>query len=176
GGGGITFSITTDSAADQVQLQAEIREVLDGLSGVGEVSLASAGSAFSSQDIDINLTANSQSDLRRAAQDVLDAVADLDVTAEATSNLSEPQEYIEVVVDREEAARVGLGEFAIGSMVSQAMQPSPIGSVVIDDKTMSIYLLTEDPPTTVEELREFTIPTPLGPRDLGELASVERTE
>lgn len=176
GGGGITFSITTDSAADQVQLQAEIREVLDGLSGVGEVSLASAGSAFSSQDIDINLTANSQSDLRRAAQDVLDAVADLDVTAEATSNLSETQEYIAVVVDREEAARVGLGEFAIGSMVSQAMQPSPIGSVVIDDKTMSIYLLTEDPPTTVEELREFTIPTPLGPRELGELATVERTE
>lgn len=175
-GGGITFSVTTDGDVDQVALQAQIRDVLDGLTDVGEVSLASAGSAFSSQDIDINITANNQSDLRRAAQAVYDAVADLEVTAEAVSNLSETQEFIAIVVDREEAAGAGLSEFAIGSMVSQAMQPSPIGSAVIDEKTMSIYLLTDDAPVTVDELREFEIPTPFGPMELGELASVERTD
>ncbi|HRN30377.1 MAG TPA: efflux RND transporter permease subunit, partial [Terrimesophilobacter sp.] len=175
-GGGISFSVTTSGDVDQTELQAEIRDVLDGLSGVGEVSLASAGSAFSSSDIDINITANSQADLRRGAQAVYDAVADLDVTAEAISNLSETQEYVAIVVDREEAASVGLSEFMIGSMVSQVMQPSPIGSAVIDEKTMSIYLLTADAPATVEELREFEILTPFGPRELGELASVERAE
>src|SRR5690606_29742695 len=73
-GGGITFSVTTSSDADQTDLQAEIRYVLDGLTGVGEVSLASAGSAFSSSDIDINITAINENDLRRGAQAVYDAV------------------------------------------------------------------------------------------------------
>ncbi|MBX3094815.1 MAG: efflux RND transporter permease subunit [Cryobacterium sp.] len=176
GGGGITFSITTSGDADQTELQNEIRDVLEGLTDVGDVSLASAGAAFASSDIEINVTANNQDDLRRAAQAVLASVKDLDVTAEATSNLSETQEYVAIVVDRAKAAEVGLSEIAIGSMVSQVMQPNPAGSAVIDEKTMSIYLLTQDAPTTVEELREFEIPTLLGPKALDELASVERAD
>ncbi|GAA3728164.1 efflux RND transporter permease subunit [Leifsonia bigeumensis] len=176
GGGGITYSITTDPDADQDALKNDVRDRLDELSGVGTVSLARAGSSFSSSDIEVNITATTQDDLRTAAQNVLDAVQGLSVTAEATSNLAETQPYIAVVVDRDKAAEAGYSEIAIGAMVSQAMQPALAGTAVIDDKTVSIYLQTADAPTTLEELRDLQVPTRTGPVALSELASVDRSD
>lgn len=176
GGGGIRFSVTTDEGVNQDALQKTVRERLDGLTDVGTVSLASGGSGFSSSSIDINITAASQDNLRDAAEKVLSAVQDLDVTAEATSNLAETQPFIAVVVDRDKAAEVGLSEIAIGSMVSQAMQPSLAGTAVIDDKTMSIYLETADRPDSIGRLSELLIPTKTGPQKLSELATIEKSD
>ncbi len=176
GGGGIRFSVTTDPGVDQDALQKTVREKLNGLTDVGTVSLATAGSGFASSSIDVNITAASQSNLRNAAEDVLGAVQDLDVTAEATSNLAETQPYIAVVVDRDKAATAGLSEIAIGSIVSQAMQPSLAGTAVIDEKTISIYLQTADSPGSIEELSELAIPTKFGPQPLSELATIEKSD
>jgi HAE1 family hydrophobic/amphiphilic exporter-1 len=175
GGGGITYSLTTDSDADQEELQAEVRRALAELDDVGEVSLAAAGSGFASTDIAVNITANNQGDLNEATDAVLAAVEDLSITAEAASNLAVSQPYIAVEVDRVEAARVGLSELAVGGMVSGAMLPRVAGTVVIDEKTMSIYIETEGAPTTIEELRAFPIPTARGIVELQELATVEET-
>ncbi|WP_193509363.1 efflux RND transporter permease subunit [Cryobacterium sp. BB736] len=176
GGNDITFSITTDPDADQDALRETVRDELESLRDVGDVTLGSEGSAFASSDIDIDITANNQTDLRSAADDVLAAVEGLDVTAEAFSNLSETQPYIAVVVDRAKAASVGLTEFAVGAMVSGAMQPVPAGSAVIDEKTMSIYITTGNAPATLDQLRAFAVPTAAGPLPLSELASVEQAD
>lgn len=175
GGGGISFSITTDPNVNQDALKATVRDRLKALSGVGTASLSGAGSSFASSDIDVNITATTQDDLRTAADKVLAAVQDLPTTAEATSNLANSQPYIAVVVDRDKAAEVGLSEIAIGSMVSQAMQPTLVGSAVIDDKTMSIYLQTANAPVTIAELKDLDIPTRLGVKKLSELATVEQS-
>src|SRR5690554_5655520 len=174
GGGGITYSLTTDPDADQEALQAEVRDALAELDDVGEVSLAAAGSGFASTDIAVNITANGQTDLNEATDAILASVKDLDVTAEATSNLAVSQPYIAVEVDRAEAARLGLSELAVGGMVSNAMLPRAAGTVVIDEKTMSIYIESEGAPTTIEELREFPVPTAQGIILLQDLATVEQ--
>ncbi len=176
GGGGINFSITTDEGADQDALQKSVRDSIDNLKDVGTVSLASASSGFASSSIDINITAPTQGNLREAAEKVLSAVQKLDVAAEATSNLAETQPYIAVVVDRDKAASVGLSEIAIGSIVSQAMQPSLAGTAVIDDKTLSIYLQTADSPVTMKMLSDLAIPTMLGSQKLSELATIEKSD
>ncbi|MHA6669495.1 efflux RND transporter permease subunit [Homoserinimonas sp. A447] len=176
GGGGVTYSLTTDPDADQEALQAEVREALAELEDVGEVSLAAAGSGFASSDIAVNITANSNSDLTEAADAVLAAVEELGVTAEAASNLAVSQPYIAVQVDRVEAARLGLSELAVGGMVSSAMLPRVAGTVVIDEKTLSIYIDTEGAPVTIEELRAFPIPTAQGLTPLESLATVAEVD
>lgn len=176
GGGGIRFSVTTDDGIDQEAIQKTVRDRLGGLSDVGTVSLASAGSGFSSSSIDINIAAASQDTLRDAAEKVLSAVQDLGVTAEATSNLAETQPFVAVVVDRDKAAEAGLSEIAIGSIVSQTMQPSLAGSAVIDDKTISIYLETADSPDSIGRLSELSIPTKSGPQKLSALATIEKSD
>jgi HAE1 family hydrophobic/amphiphilic exporter-1 len=176
GGGGITFSVTTDPEVDQVELQSRIRDELADLDDVGEVSLAAAGSGFASTDIAVNITANGHADLERATDAILAEVRDLDVTAEATSNLAVSQPYIAVEVDRERAAEVGLSELAVSGLVSSTMLPRAVGSVVIDETTLSIYVNTDGAPTTIAELRELPIPTSQGMLPLSELASVEEAD
>ena len=174
----VTFSITTDSAVDQTELQAAVRDALAEIDNAGEVSLQAAGGAggFGASGIEINITAANSADLNGAAQDVLDAVRELDVTAEASSNLSETQPYLAIQVDRERAAELGLSEVAVGGIVTAAMFPASVGSVVLDEKNLSIFIPNSSAPTTVQELRDFSIPTSTGPQPLSELATVEQQE
>jgi hydrophobic/amphiphilic exporter-1 (mainly G- bacteria), HAE1 family len=175
GSGSTSFSLTTDPDVDQVQLQADVRDAVAGLEDAGEVTLAAAGSGFASSDIAINITATSEQELRDAADAVLAEVKDLAVTAEASTNLADDQPYIAVQVDRTAAAERGLSEIAVGGIVTAAMNPSAVGSVVIDEKTLSIYILNSSAPVTIEELRAFGIPSALGLVPLSDIAKVEQT-
>ncbi|MCU1545492.1 MAG: hydrogenase expression protein [Homoserinimonas sp.] len=176
GGGNISFSLTTDPDVDQEALQASVRDEVAEIEDAGEVSLAAAGSGFASTDIAVNIKANGQDDLREATDAVLKVVQDLDVTAEATSNLAVSQPYIGVVVDRAKAASLGLSEIAVGGIVAQSMLPAVAGSVVIDEKTMSIYIDNGNAPNSLEELRAFPIPTVAGPLPLSQLATVQEVD
>src|SRR5690606_2448050 len=124
------------------ELQERVRDRLDRLSDVGELSIGTQGASFASSDIEVNITATSRTALEDAANRVLGAVRELDVTAQATSNLAEQQPYIGVVVDRTKAAKVGLTEAGVAALVSEAMQPTATGTVVIDDTTLTMYLVS----------------------------------
>jgi len=176
GGGATTFSLTTDPDADQVKLQSTVRKAVAGIDDAGEISLAASGSGFASSDIEINITANSAADLTKSADAILKAVDKLDVVAEASSNLSVTQPFISITVDREKAARAGLSEIAVGGIVTAAMNPSASGSVVIDEKTLSIYIDNQNAPTTLAEIQAFQIPTTTGLVPLSDLATVEQAD
>jgi HAE1 family hydrophobic/amphiphilic exporter-1 len=176
GGGATTFSLTTDPDADQDQLQADVREAVAGIDDAGEISLAAAGSGFASSDIEINITANNAADLTESSEEILAAVEDLDIVAEASSNLSVTQPFIAITVDREKAANAGLSEIAVGGIVTAAMNPSASGSVVIDEKTLSIYIDNQNAPTTLAEIQAFLIPSATGLVPLADLATVEQSD
>ena len=176
GSGGASFSLTTDPDVDQVKLQKSVRDAVADLDDAGEITLAASGSGFASSAIAINITANSDPDLRAASDAILDEVKDLDVVAEATSNLSVSQPYLAVEVDREKAAKAGLSEIAVGGIITAAMNPSTVGSVVIDEKTLSIYIANEKAPTTVAELEDFRVPTATGLVPLSDIATVEEVD
>ena len=174
GTGSSTFSLTTNPDADQTRLQADVRAAVADITDAGDISLAAAGSGFASSDIEVNITATSNQELRDAADAVLAAVQDLDVVAEASSNLSNDQPFIAITVDRARAAVAGLSEIQVGAIVTAAMNPSAVGSVVIDEKTLSIYILNESAPATIQQLRDFTIPTTTGLVPLSDLATVDQ--
>ena len=174
GGGGISYSITTDPKADQSALQETVRKKVATIKDAGDVTLAAASGGFASSDIAVTIKANSHAELTNAADAVTAAVSGLNVVAQTTSNLSASLPYIAVVVDRQKAAEAGLSEITVGSLVTAAMNPSATGSVTIDEKTLSIYIDNSNAPTTVAELRDFTIPTRSGPVPLSDLATVEQ--
>ncbi|MHB1235745.1 MAG: efflux RND transporter permease subunit, partial [Microbacteriaceae bacterium] len=176
GGGGITFSLTTDPNADQQAVQRNLRNGVGKLTGVGDVVVQAAGSGFSSSDITVAITANTQADLQTAADRVLTAVRKLPAIAQASSNLSSVQPYIAIVVDRNKAAAVGLTEVAVGAMVADSMLPAAAGSVVIDNQTLSIYITDPNAPVTIQQLQDFVIPTIKGPVALSSLAAVSQAQ
>ena len=178
GGNGatITYSITTDEDADQDALQAEVRQELDDLADVGDITLAASSGFGASSDIEVDVTASNAEDLQAATEAVQQELDGLDSLAQTSSNLSESRRYIAVEVNRADAAAVGYSEVALGGFVSAAMQPQSAGSVVIDEKTLTIYLASDDPPASVEELSALEVPTPTGLVRLDSLATVEQVE
>jgi len=174
GGGDASFSLTTDPDFDQEELQSDVRAAVNKLDGVGDITVAasSGGGGFGSSVIDVNIKAPSDSVLREAADQVLKATQDLDVTAEAASNLSVTQPYIAINVDRAAAASEGLSEIGVGRQITEAMNPTATGTVVIDEKTLSIYINNPKAPTTQAEISAFIIQAPTGEVPLGEIATV----
>jgi HAE1 family hydrophobic/amphiphilic exporter-1 len=174
-GGGdsaITYNITTDDGVDQDALQDTVRTTLEAIPDAGEISVSSGGGFGGTSDIAIDVTAPTQTDLATAASAVLTSMQGLDEVKQASSNLSDSRPYVQVAVDRDKAAQAGLNEVAVGSLVSQAMQPTTVGSIVIDDKNYTIYIAADNPPTTQDELAALQIPTVSGPVRLDTLATV----
>lgn len=176
GGAGITYSITTDSDADQVALRERVQSTLADLEGAGEIAVASSGGGFGSSDIEVDVSAPDRATLEQATADVADALRGRDEIGQVTSNLSASLPYIAVVVDRDAAASRGLSEVAVGALVSGAMQPQPIGSVEVDDTALTVYLAASASPDSLDQLRALQVPTAAGPVRLDEIATVEQTD
>ncbi|GAB2524910.1 efflux RND transporter permease subunit [Paramicrobacterium agarici] len=176
GAGTITFSITTDVDADQAALQQTVRDELETIEDAGTIEVASSSGFGASTDIEVDITATSADDLQDAADAVHDAVAGLDSVAEVSDNLAESRPFIEVAVNRQDAAEAGYSEIALSSFVASATKPQQAGTVVIDDTTLTIYIQSGDEPSTVDELRDLDVPTPTGMVALSTLASVEVTD
>ncbi|AZZ47918.1 AcrB/AcrD/AcrF family protein [Rathayibacter rathayi] len=176
GGTSIRYSVTTDESADQEAVQADVRDALSSVASAEDISVATSSGFGASSDIEVDLSTASQSDLQSASDQLLRALRGTDGISQAESNLSSALPYIAVRVDRDAAARAGLSEVAVGTLVSQALQPTQVGSVVIEDRTLSIYLADAQPPATVEELRTLEVPTLTGTVPLSSLAAVEQTD
>ncbi|RLP84241.1 hypothetical protein D9V34_04010 [Mycetocola lacteus] len=172
GSGSISYSITTDANADQDALQATVRKELDKLKDVGTLKLAASSGFGASNVIKIDVQASSAKALAEATKVLHDKAAKLDGVAEVDDTISEARPFIQVKVDRDAAAKVGLSEVALGSIVAQAMRPGQIGQIALDETTVKIYLASENPPQTLAEVQGLTIPTLGGPQRLDALATV----
>lgn len=172
----VSYSVTTDDSVDADTVQDRARSELNNLDGAGEITIAASDGFGSSSDIDINVTAQTDSDLQIAADDILAAVARLEAIEQSTSNLAASRPNLAVTIDRAAAAESGLSELALGTLVSQAMQPSEIGSIVIDERSLSVYLQTQAPPITAAELAALPITTRTGTVALSTLATVAQVD
>jgi HAE1 family hydrophobic/amphiphilic exporter-1 len=175
GSNGITYSITTDEDADQVAAESKVRAAFEGIADDDAVTVSASSGFGGSSDIEVDLSAGNQADLQAATDALTAKLRDSSAVKQATNNLAASLPYIAVTVDRAEAARGGLSEAAVGALVSQAIQPSEAGSVVIDDDSLSVYIATKNPPDTTAELSKLSIPTASGTVALSSIAKVERT-
>jgi multidrug efflux pump subunit AcrB len=180
GGGGtasVQYAVTTDADADQTTIQSDARKRLDAIDGVGEITIASSGGGFGgSSDIEVDVTAPTQSQLETASQQVLKTMQSVDNTTAATSNLSAAEPFLAVRVDRAKAASLGLTETQVGGLVAAAVSPRDTGSIEIDDATLDVYIADAEPPTTIAALRDLDVPTSTGNVKLTDVATVEQSE
>lgn len=180
GGGGsasVQYAVTTDAEADQPTIQADARKSIGAIKDVGEVTIASSGGGFGgSSDIEVDVTAPTQSQLETASRQVLKTMQSVPDTTGATSNLSAAEPFLAVRVDRQKAASLGLTETQVGGLVAAAVSPRDTGSIEIDDATLDVYIADPEPPTTIAALRALDVPTSTGTVPLSDVATVEESE
>ncbi|TFB86245.1 AcrB/AcrD/AcrF family protein [Cryobacterium algoricola] len=172
----VSYSITTDGVAKPDAVQDAVRGKLAALTDVGDFSVSAGGGFGGTSDIAVDITAANGADLQKASDSILAAVKKLDAIKESSSNLAASRPYLAVTIDRTKAAAAGLSELALGTLVSQAMQPSVVGSIVINEANLSVYLTGGTSPATTAELAALPIPTLAGPVALSTLATVAQVD
>jgi HAE1 family hydrophobic/amphiphilic exporter-1 len=179
GGGGATairYSVTTDSGADQTAVQQQVRDALGAISDPEGITIGGGGGFAGNTAIEVDIKAGSEADLTAANAAVVGALSGLPEAAQVSSNLSASRPYVAVTVDRTKAAEAGLSEVAVGTLVGAALQPTSIGTVAIDDQSLTVYQAVADPPKTVDELSALPIPTARGSVPLADLATVQQAQ
>ncbi len=176
GGSGITYSITSEAGADQVELRERVRTAVSDIADAGDIEVSAQGSGFGSSDITVDVTAADGEGLQQATDAVVSGLQGREGIGQVTSSLSASLPFVSVRVDRDAAAERGLSERTVGALVSGAMQPRQAGTVEIDGRGLSVYIASDDPPTTIDTLRALQIPTARGAVRLDEIATVETSQ
>ncbi|MCM3501246.1 efflux RND transporter permease subunit [Microbacterium sp. P26] len=176
GGSGITYSITSESGADQVELRERVRTELEQLTDAGEIEVAASGGGFGSTDITVDVTAADGSSLQQASDAVVSQLQGREGVGQVTSSLSASLPFVSVRVDRAAAAERGLSERTVGALVSGAQQPRQAGTVELDGRGVTVYLATANPPQTIDDLRALEIPSASGTVRLDQIATVEESQ
>lgn len=176
GGSGITYSITSESGADQVELRERVRTELEQLTDAGEIEVAASGGGFGSTDITVDVTAADGSSLQQASDSVVSQLQGREGVGQVTSSLSASLPFVSVRVDRAAAAERGLSERTVGALVSGAQQPRQAGTVELDGRGVTVYLATANPPQTIDDLRALEIPSASGAVRLDQIATVEESQ
>lgn len=158
GGAGdtITYMISVDEKADITELTDAIVAAGDSVTGEGTTS-DSSQSMLGSGTIDVNVTAPTPEALAAATEQINDAVAQLPEIKRAEHNASAITPAVQVNVNRDAAAAVGLTENAIVGMIAAQMVEPNIGQITIDNVDTSIYISIDESVTTIEALRAMTI-------------------
>ena len=172
GSGTITYSITTRDTANQEVLQAAVRSDLGKIVRPADLTVSASSGFGASSNIEVNVKAVNQVDLKVASDAILASVSGLTTISQSESNLSSTRPFIDVKVDRQKAAAAGLSESIVGGIVAQAMAPQNIGQIIIDETSYTIYSQAQSSPQTTAELRALAIPTRTGQVRLDSLAAV----
>ncbi|MGP3959486.1 efflux RND transporter permease subunit [Nonomuraea sp. 3N208] len=178
GGGGsadaASYSVTLKDGADTPKVEQELRDKIASLSGVGEVTVGGAGGGgFNSDTVSVVVRAPDVETLRTASAEVTRAMGEVSGLRDVASNLEAGAPRIEVVVDREEAAELGLSEAQIGQAVAQAFRGAPLGQITLDGRTSDLVLRGADAPEDVEAIEDLELATAAGTVKLSTVADVE---
>jgi len=176
GGSGITYSITSESGVDQVELRDRVRTELEALTDAGEIEVAASGGGLGSAGITVDVTAPDGQSLQQASDAVVAGLEGRDGIGQVTSSLSASLPFISVRVDRDAASERGLSERTVGALVSATQQPRQAGTVEIDGRGVTVYVATANPPQTIDDLRGLEIPSARGTVRLDEIATVEQSQ
>jgi HAE1 family hydrophobic/amphiphilic exporter-1 len=172
GGSTASFAMTLAEDADGEAVQDEVSDALDAAAPAGEITVAAGDAGFASTTVDLVVTAADAQTLADAASAVEDAVTDVDGVEDVTNNLAAEQSTVQVTVDRDAAAQVGLTEATVSGLLAGAMNESSIGTVDLDGASLDV-VVAGDMPSTVAEIEKIEVPTAAGMLSLSDLVTVE---
>ncbi|OSP43791.1 hydrogenase expression protein [Streptomyces sp. 13-12-16] len=162
-----TYQVMLEDDASSEDVTDSLEKGLDGLDGIGTTTIA-AGDGFGSQDLSVVVQAADAQALRKAADQVRDAVASLDDVTDVTSDLAQSVPRISVKAN-DKAAEAGFNDQTLGGAVAQSVRGTPAAKAVLDDTERDVVIRSAKPATTVDELKNLR----LGPVKLGDIATVE---
>ncbi|GAA3450955.1 efflux RND transporter permease subunit [Dactylosporangium matsuzakiense] len=154
------FSVTAVDGTDVEKVIDELRsEVTAAGDSVGTVKITAGGGGGGSGDqLEVVIKANNPDDLAKAADQVTAAMKEVSGVADVESNLAASNPRIDVKVKRDQAAKYGLSDAAVGGIVSAAYRGQTLTQMTIDGSQRDLVLRSGPAPTSLDQLKALTIP------------------
>lgn len=162
-----TYQLTLEDASDSEATQKRIDEELGKLDGIGDTTIG-AGGGFGGQDLSVVVKAGDGDVLKKASEQVRNAIAKLDDVTDVQSDLAQSVPRISVQAN-DKAAGAGFSQATLGAAVTQAVRGTTSGKAVIDDTERDVVVKSARPATTMDELKKLN----LGRVKLGDIADVK---
>ena len=152
------YTVQLQSGADPTSAANELRRgVADLGDGVGVVEV-SIGSGNASTGVVLYVESSDPQLLKSASDKVMEMMKGVPGLTNVTSDLSDAREMLAVDVDEQKAADNGMTQVSIGQAVSRAVRGQQIGTLAKGDTTLNVYLRSQKPVKSIEELREIKLP------------------
>ncbi|WP_435209876.1 efflux RND transporter permease subunit [Streptomyces sp. bgisy034] len=162
-----SYQVMLEDSASYDDVQDRIEAGLKKLDGVGTTTIA-AGDGFGAQDLSVVVNAADGDVLRKASEQVREAVAGLDDVTDVTSDLAQSVPRVSVKAN-DKAAAAGFDDQTLGLAVAQAVRGNTAAQATLDDTERDIVIKSAKPATTLKQLQGLR----LGPVKLGDIADVK---
>lgn len=162
-----SYQVMLEDSASYDDVQDRIEAGLKKLDGVGTTTIA-AGDGFGAQDLSVVVKAADGDVLRKASEQVREAVAGLDDVTDVTSDLAQSVPRVSVKAN-DKAAAAGFNDQTLGLAVAQAVRGNTAAQATLDDTERDIVIRSAEPATTLKQLQGQR----LGPVKLGDIADVK---
>ncbi|MFD4507379.1 efflux RND transporter permease subunit [Streptomyces sp. NPDC058457] len=172
-----TYTIVLDDGVDAGSLQTNLEKRLDKLSGAGDFAFAASGGVGGDSDVQVTVQADDSAVLRTATDRIQQALDKVHQVTQVTSDLAESAPQISVVPKGEAAAEYGLTGATLASAVNQALRGTTAAQVVVDGEQSDVVIQASgSTPDSPAALHKLEIPTQAGSVQLGDVATITRTE
>ncbi len=173
-----TMTVRLNPAVDLNAATQQLSTSLSPIKVDGYETNISEAAGFTSNNLNVVVSATDASGVATAAEAVLEALAGRSELINLKSDLVRATPEIQVTVDPNRAVNVGSTAAQIAGEVRAVLSPSPATNIVIEDIREPVAVVVRFDPTTVESLEALRA-MPVGtvnPQPLETVASVEQVE
>lgn len=169
----VTYALSLKEEGAYADVEQTLRDAVGSRTDLGEVTVG-GGDGFGGDTLEVKVKADDPAALTEATSLVQEAMSATPGVSEVTSSVAETVPRIQVTVDREAAARIGMSEMMVGQLVTQAMRGSTVTQLTFDQTTADVILKSGDePPASVEDLEKLVLVPGVTLGDVAEVAQVD---
>ena len=169
----VSYSLSLKEGGDYGGVEQTLHDTVGSRTDLGEVTVG-GGDGFGGDTLEVEVKADDPAALTEATSLVQEAMSATPGVTEVTSSVAETVPRVQVTVDREAAARVGLSEMMIGQLVTQSMRGSTVTQLTFDQTTADVVLKSgDDAPASVADLEKLVLVPGVTLGDVAEVAQVD---
>ncbi|WP_227936841.1 efflux RND transporter permease subunit [Alkalihalobacillus deserti] len=141
-----------------------------------DISVSASDTGFSDSPVSITVKGPELQTLRRVTDDIITSISGIDGVREPSSNYTEGNPEVTVVVNRQTAATYGVSSVQIANTIGNATRGVVATRLARNGEEIDVRLQVEDRFTaSVDKLKQLLIDTPTGERiPLDVVATIER--
>ncbi|MFT3878024.1 MAG: efflux RND transporter permease subunit, partial [Propioniciclava sp.] len=153
-----SFTVPLVPGADATTVRQRLRDKLSKLEAEAGTLEVSVGASSGQEGIVVYVESSDPEQLTRANEAVMGMMRGIDGLSNVTSDLATSRDMISVDVSPQYAADLGMTSASVGQAVARALRGQQIGTMAKGDSTLPVYLRTNAPVGSLEELKGLPLP------------------